>query len=248
MRRIAGIVVLLVAAAACAPTPGSGGTATRPVIGNINISPNAVAQGAPVTVSWSVTDTVAVVGTTLLLRSATGTATITGCTTTVQRTSGTALDGQYAATCTVPAAQPSGGYFVDVAAIDNAGGSTEDTSATFSVTGTAGDSAAPLVVGSPAVTLLSSGSTPVVSISGLHVTDATGVSGLVLTLSNHVSHATAGFGSATLASGTATDGTYVGSIPVLPGTPSGTYDVSVLATDTFGNSATTVIGSLGIGA
>jgi hypothetical protein len=251
MRRIAGIVLLVVAAAACVPTPGSGGgggTATRPIIGNINISPNAVAEGAPVTVSWSVTDTVAVAGTTLVLRSTTGTAVITACTNAVHLTSGTALDGQYAATCTVPVAQPTGSYLADLVAIDTSGGTAENKTGTFTVTGTGGDSQAPIVVGSPIIGLQSGGSTPVVKVSGLHVTDATGVSAIVLTLSNHVTHATAGGGSVILTSGTVTDGMYAGSITVLPNTPAGTYDVSAAATDSFGNSATTIVGNLGIGA
>jgi hypothetical protein len=252
MRRALGLVVLLIGVAACSPVPGSGGTGgtggtgdtAGPAISNIAVTPNPVAAGSSVTVSWHLTDASGVGATTIVMKSAT-VAPITACTSTVHLVSGTTLDGQYAATCTIPALQPGGVYLVDVNALDVKGNTSEDTSTTFTVTGGAGDTAPPLVLTS-SIGLQSPPSGAVVTAT-MHVTDASGVALLALTLQNHNSHAAVGIGSVTQTSGTALDGTYTGSISVIPGTPAGQYDVVLGATDVLNNVGNTTLGTIGLG-
>jgi hypothetical protein len=244
MRRVLGLVMLASVGvlAACAPTTGV--ATTHPVISAITATPNPVAQGGALTISWHLSDSASVVATTLVVRSTTTQATIIGCSSTIHRTAGTVLDGDYGATCTVPALQPSGTYLIDVGALDSNGGSTENITSTFTVSGTAGDTSAPAVVSS-SLGLSSSGSNAVVTVT-MHVTDDSGVAALPLTLQNPSSHTVVGIGTASLTTGTSTDGTYFGTITVLTGTPAGQYNVVVGAADVIGNSATTVVGTIGL--
>ncbi|MHB1139105.1 MAG: Ig-like domain-containing protein, partial [Microthrixaceae bacterium] len=192
-------------------TPGGPVDLTAPQILTVAVAPAEVAPGQQLTVSATVTDAVGATGVTFVVRGngmpvgwCGGAATLVG---------GTAQTGQWELTCTVPAVVNAGTYQVNTLALDAANnprvigdGPPSATSGHFTISGATADTEAPVV---QSVTVTPSpvvrGNSVTISV---HVTDATGVQGVV------VQARRAGLapgwcaGDTLLTSGTATDGVW----------------------------------------
>ena len=151
-----------------------------------------------------------------------------------QPVAGTATDGTYTQTCSIPAAVSNGEYQVWIHASDVVGNTRNAADSTFTVTGGSSDVAAPVVASvthEPAVT---AGNTITLT---WRLTDASGVTFTTASIktSNGVWLSGCGGPGVSLSSGTATDGTYTQTCTIPDTSPDGTYSVWVEAADVAGN-------------
>jgi hypothetical protein len=252
------LVAFLVAVALAAPAAAQGRGLTSPASGpltlraaasdtsppqlvSFSITPETVDVGSSsqtVTVSMRVTDATGAQAPTFLLSHQTSTQTIGFGS--VPRTSGTALDGVYSKTITVPQGSASGEWDAVVYpladTLGNSGGFQKP--ATLTVTNPApSDTSAPELVSfsmTPDSVDVAGGS-QTVTIS-MRITDATGAEAPTFLLSHQDSTQTIGFGSVPRTSGTASDGVYSKTITIPQGTAPGAWDAVVYPlSDTLGN-------------
>ena len=106
-----------------------------PVLVSIGVSPNPVAAGQPITITWRLTDLSGVTFTTAFVRNPSNGA-LSGCGgSPATRISGTAYDGTYQQSCTIPPSAPGGTYTVQVQAEEPNGNTYFGNSTTFTVQG-----------------------------------------------------------------------------------------------------------------
>ena len=220
---------------------GGGNDVDAPVISLLD-HPGTLVAGSSLTVTWRATDASGVSFSTAWVRSPTGVA-VPGCGgSAATRTSGTATDGRYTQTCTIPVGAVAGTYTVSVQAQDTVGNTHNAADGSFTVTGGGND------VDAPVISLLDHPGTLVAG-SSLTVTwratDASGVSFSTAWVRSPTGVAVPGCGgsAATRTSGTATDGRYTQTCTIPVGAVAGTYTVSVQAQDTVGNTHNAADGS-----
>ncbi len=227
-------------------TPGGVADLVAPQILGVAVTPSEVAPGQQFTVSATVTDSVGATGVAFVVRAnglpvgwCGGGATLVG---------GTAQTGQWELVCTAPAVVNAGTYLVNTVAID-AGNNTRvigdgppsATSGHFTISGATADTAAPVV---QSVTV-----TPSTVVRGnsvtiaVHVTDATGVQGVVVQARRLGIAPGWCAGDALLTSGTATDGVWSRTCLVPVGAAVGSYTTGTIVADLLNN-----LGGVGDGA
>jgi hypothetical protein len=156
---------------------------------------------------------------------------------TAGRTAGSALDGTWTATITLPANAPVGAYKLAVSAADVAGNSASvNTSSTVTKAAPAGDVTKPVVVSwTVSATTVDTSTGPKAETVSAHITDnLSGVKSVQLELDGPGGAVYAQ--PATLKTGTALDGTWSATITMPAGAPAGSYTVAATAVDTAGNS------------
>jgi RTX calcium-binding nonapeptide repeat (4 copies)/Bacterial Ig-like domain len=156
---------------------------------------------------------------------------------TAGRTAGSALDGTWTATITLPANAPVGTYKLAVSAADVAGNSARtNTSTTVTKAAPAADVTKPVVVSwtVSATTVDTSTGPKAETVSARVADDLSGVKSVQLELDGPggVVYAQP----ASLKTGTALDGTWSAAITMPAGAPAGSYTVAATAVDVAGNS------------
>lgn len=238
------LIALVTIASACTgePDPGGAGPDLQPpVIVSVDAIPPAgnapghVAPGQTLRLSANVTDNVGV--TTVSFLVGRNGAPAGFCSGEAHLVGGTAQNGTWEMSCTVPANVNAGEYQVGTLAIDgrlNATATSEfsppEVAISFTVDGDFSDEDAPVidsVVTTPAVA--SRGGSVTIS---AHVTDASGVAAVsFVTRFNKFANAQWCAGAATLVDGTTTDGTWELTCNVPAGAAIGSYTVNTVATD-----------------
>ena len=211
---------------------------TAPTIVSVSASPSTVSPGQTLTISARVTDTTGVqyVG---LQADLNGTQ-ASWCGYSASLVSGSATDGTWALSCTVPTTVNSGIYNVYPYANDTLGnmaningGPTTSLRGSFTITGGLNDVTAPTIVSvSASPSAVSPGQTLTIS---ARVTDTTGVQYVGLQADLNGTQASWCGYSASRVSGSATDGIWALSCTVPITVNSGTYNVLPYAQDTPGN-------------
>ena len=207
-----------------------------PVLESVGVSPDPVAAGQSITITWRLTDASGVTFTTAFVRNPSD-GFLSGCGSgSATRISGTATDGTYEQTCTIPPAAQGGTYTVQIHAEEPNGNTYSGNSATFTVqAGAIEDTDAPV--------LESVGVSPDPVAAGQSITitwrltDASGVTFTTAFVRNPSDGflSGCGSGSATRISGTATDGTYEQTCTIPPAAQGGTYTVQIHAEEPNGN-------------
>ncbi|KGN32414.1 hypothetical protein N798_07485 [Knoellia flava TL1] len=157
------------------------------------------------------------------------------------RISGTATDGIYQRTVTIPTTAATGTWSVTIYPLDDTLGNDDNTfhvhPSKLTVTSTPPDVAAPVLSQfdfTPKSADVNAGSKDVVVTA--RVTDATGAEAPTLILTSDNTTQTLGFGSMTRISGTATDGIYQRTVTIPTTAATGTWSVTIYPLDdTLGN-------------
>jgi hypothetical protein len=232
------VAVIGIAAVGCTP-PTSGGTAdaVAPVIASVDVTPSSTTPGTTVTLSAAITDNKAVG--TVIFSVYVPTVTYISCVGGNQatRTSGTAADGVWSRTCTLPASMNSGDYVVAVLAQDvygNLANTATSPTATLTITGGTNDLDPPVTSSLSATpSTVARGQTTVISAD---ITDATGTADVALQILGPTSVVACYAGnSATLTSGTPQDGTWSVNCYVPGTTTPAVYQITPIARDALGN-------------
>ena len=215
---------------------GGGGDAVPPVVSDVTV-PTSVTAGEAFLITWRLTDASGVSSTSGSVLSPTRQS-VPGCWG-GQRISGTATDGTYRTSCTIPGEASNGTYRVGIQAQDTVGNSRmapyppADPDATFMVTGGGGDAAPPVVSDVTVPTSVTAGEAFLIT---WRLTDASGVSSTSGSVLSPTRQSVPGCWGGQRISGTATDGTYRTSCTIPGEASNGTYRVGIQAQDTVGNS------------
>lgn len=243
-KRFLGVLAIagaLAATAACAPNPDEAGPTDleAPVILSVEVIPNEVTPGQPMTIRATVSDNEGVTDVAFLVgRNGTPSGFCSGA---AARTGGTATLGTWELSCTAPEVLNAGTYLAGTMAVD--GGLNVTTTAhdspvairgEFTVLGDVDDSAAPViesVTTSPAV--VAPGGQITIS---AHVTDASGVANVGFAVRKDFTDTMDWcLEGATLASGTTTDGVWELTCQVGAGALPGSYRVNTAVADVLNN-------------
>lgn len=206
----------------------NGADVTAPTVTSVSVSSSTVATGESISISVTATDGIGVDAVKVTVRTPGGTP-ANWCDKYATLGSGTAASGTWTVSCTVPSGASGGTYDVQVVANDAANNfSPTATRASFDVSGST-DLDGPVVSNASASpSSVSAGGSFTISFD---ITDASGVDQVFIT----VNGASAVCGSATLASGTATNGTWSASCTVDALASAGSYTIDVSASDVASN-------------
>lgn len=245
MKRLLGILMvtgaLVALSSACSAEPEDTGPVDleAPVIHSVEVIPAEVTPGQPMTIRAMVSDNVGVTDV-LFLVGRNGQP--SGfCSDHAVLTSGTATLGTWELSCTVPTVLNAGTYLVGTAALDarlNGTATAEDSPAgirgEFSVLGELNDVDAPVV---DSVTTAPSTVAPGAQVTiSAHVTDASGVAGVGFVVRKDQTDSMGWCGgSASLASGSATDGVWELTCTVDASAAPGAYRVNTGVVDVLNN-------------
>ena len=215
---------------------GGGGDAVPPVVSDVTV-PTSVVAGEAFLITWRLTDASGVSSTSGSVSSLTGQS-ILNCWG-GQRISGTATDGTYRTSCTIPSGASEGTYRVGIQAQDTVGNfrwapnPSAAPDASFMVTGGGGDAVPPVVSDVTVPTSVTAGEAFLIT---WRLTDASGVSSTSGSVFGPTGQSVPNCWGGQRISGTATDGTYRTSCTIPGEASNGTYRVGIQALDTVGNS------------
>jgi len=216
-----------------APTPTPVGDVTKPVVvawgvsaANVDTSTGAKTE----TVSARVTDNLSGVKTVQLeLDGPNGVVYSQPAT----RTAGTALDGTWQATITMPAGAPAGSYAVAATAVDVAGNSNHAVSAPLVTQTNAGDVTKPAALSWQVAYVIHNG-VATLTVTGRVIDDFSGVKNVTFEFDGPNSAVYSQ--PATRTAGTALDGTWQAVITIPANAPHGDYHLAITTADNAGNS------------
>lgn len=205
----------------------NGADVSAPVVTSVNVSSGRVSAGDTITITSTVTDGIGVDAVKVTVRTP-GDAPANWCDKYATRSSGTAADGTWQVSCTVPLAASAGVYSVQVVANDAAANfSPSGTRTTFEVAGITDSDPPSITNGSATPSSVAPGESFTVSVD---ITDATGVENVYIS----VTGVDVSCGPASNA-GSPTNGTWTTTCTVGALVVSGTYSVEINADDLAGN-------------